>query len=62
MLYFVQTTRFSGNWYTVSFRFTEVPFLEKDLYRGDGNQSLVFWDGTWRWDGTITWDGEGTLV
>lgn len=58
----VQTTRFSGNWYTVSFRFTEVPFLEEDLYRGDGNQSLVFWDGTWRWDGTITWDGEGTLV
>lgn len=55
----VETTRFAGEWYTVAFSFTEVPFLEEDLYHGNGNTCTVFWDGAHKWDGTVNWSGEG---
>lgn len=58
----ISPKKFTKDWYNISFEFVEVPFIEKDMYIGNGNQSLVFWDGAWRWDGTITWDGEGTLA
>lgn len=48
-----------GDVYNISFSFTEVPFLESDMYNGDGTPvNVVFWDGTYMFDNTISFSGE----
>lgn len=54
----IPRSKFEENWITISFEFTEVPFVEKDLFIGYGNTSNIFWDGTYKWDGSIYWDGD----
>lgn len=55
----VTKTPITNDIYTIGFTFTEVCFLEKDMYKGDGNVAVVFFDGTYQFDGTVTFNGEG---
>lgn len=55
----VTKTPITNSLYTIGFTFTEVCFLEKDMYKGDGNVAVVFFDGTYQFDGTVTFNGEG---
>ena len=48
----------SGDLYDINFSFVEVPFLEQDMFSGEGNLPVVFFDGTWKFDGTVTFSGE----
>ncbi len=43
--------------YKISFSFTEVNFIERDIYNGFGDLELLKFDGTWKFDGTQTFNG-----
>ncbi|WP_410497207.1 hypothetical protein QTL86_11110 [Cellulosilyticum sp. ST5] len=55
----VTKTPITNSLYSIGFTFTEVSFIEKDMYKGDGNTAVVFFDGAYRFDGTLTFNGEG---
>jgi hypothetical protein len=43
---------------TIEFNFTELSFLEQDVYAGDNTGlKLLMWDGTWMFDGTYVFGG-----
>lgn len=45
------------NGYEVSFSFTQVSFIETDMYCGDGGLVLVYLDGSYRLDGSLLLTG-----
>ena len=45
----------------VSFEFTELNFIEKDIHKGSGGIVLTFHNGAWKFDGKITYSGYGVL-
>lgn len=47
-----------GDIYDINFTFVEVPFEEKDMYSGEGNLPIIFFDGTYKFDGTVTFNAE----
>lgn len=47
-----------GDVYNINFNFVEVPFEEKDMYSGEGNLPIVFFDGKYQFDGTLTFNAE----
>lgn len=55
----VTKTPITNSLYSMGFTFTEVSFIEKDMYKGDGNVAVVFFDGAYQFDGAVTFNGEG---
>ena len=55
----VTKTPITNSLYSIGFTFTEVNFIEKDMYQGSGNVAVVFFDGAYQFDGTVTFNGEG---
>lgn len=45
----------------ISFEFTELNFIEKDIHKGSGGIFLTFFNGAWKFDGSIDFSGSGVL-
>lgn len=45
----------------ISFEFTELNFIEKDIHKGSGGIVLTFFNGAWKFDGSIDFSGYGVL-
>lgn len=45
----------------ISFEFTELNFIERDIHKGSGGIVLTFFNGAWKFDGSIDFSGYGVL-
>ena len=45
----------------ISFEFTELNFIEKDIHKGSGGIVLTFFNGAWKFDGSIDFSGYEVL-